>query len=234
MIFSNKDRILVIAAHPDDETLGCGATLYKAFKYKAKLKVLFLGEGVSARFKMGDENSHQSLKSKKIRENECKKALDVLRVKDYKFGNRHCTKFDKYVFSEFVIEIEKIVNSFKPNIIFTHNNRDLNIDHNIVHRAVMTATRPINKNYLKYIYSFEVPCSSNWIFDKKFDPNVFVNITDYLEIKQKAFSMYKNENRKFPFPRSRIGIDTVAKFRGIQSGLKYAEAFKLERAIYFS
>ena len=232
MKFSNKDKILVVAAHPDDEILGCAGTLDKAIKKKSKLKVIYIGEGVSARFPIGKEFSKESLKAKKTREIEAIKALKILNIKDYKFGNKLCTKFDKYPLSEIILEIENVISKFKPNIIFTHNDRDLNIDHRIVHKAVMTAARPRIKSTIKQIYSFEIPCSSNWIYDEKFNPNIYVDITKNIKIKQRAFAAYKNETKPFPFPRSRIGIDVLAKFRGMQSGLMYAEAFRLERCIF--
>lgn len=233
MIFTNKDKILVLVAHPDDEILGCAGTLSNAIKKKSKIKIIYFGEGVSSRFPIGEELSKKSQNAKRIRENEAKRALKLLKITDFSFGNKFCTKFDKYPLSEFILEVEKVVNIFKPNIIFTHNNRDLNIDHGVVHRAVMTASRPKINNTIKQIYSFEVPCSSNWTFDDKFNPNVYVDITNSIKTKQKAFKFYKNETKSFPFPRSKIGIDTLAKFRGMQSGLRYAEAFRLERGIFF-
>ena len=233
MKFSNKDKIIVFVAHPDDEILGCAGTLLNAVKMKSKIKLIYFGEGVSSRFPIGQELSKKSLKAQRVRENEAKKSLKILGIKDFKFGNRFCTKFDKYPLSEFISEAEQIIDSFKPNIIFTHNNRDLNIDHGIVYKAIMTATRPRIGNKIEQVFSFEVPCSSNWIYEDKFNPNVFVDISKTIKIKQKAFNVYKNEIKPFPFPRSKIGIDTLAKFRGMQSGLKYAEAFKLERGIFF-
>ncbi len=233
MKFSKKDKILVFIAHPDDEILGCAGTLHNAVKIGSKVKIICFGEGVSSRFPIGKELSRESIHAKKIRESEAKKALKILKIKDCIFGSKFCTKFDTYPLSEFISEAEKIISNFKPNIIFTHSNRDLNIDHGIVHKAVMTASRPKMLNTVKQIYSFEVPCSSNWIYEDKFNPNVYVDISDSIKVKQKAFQCYKNETRPFPFPRSKIGIDTLAKFRGMQSGLKYAEAFKLERGIFF-
>lgn len=231
MNFTNKDKILIVAAHPDDETLGCGGVIDKAIKNGANIHVIFLGEGVSSRFEIGKENSKESILAKKIRETESKKALKILNVKNYKFGSRHCNKFDKYPLSNLVTEVEANIDKFNPNIIFTHNDRDVNIDHGIVYKAVMNATRPNKKINIKFIFSFEVPCSSNWIYGDKFNPNVFMDISKNIKTKQKAFSAYKNENKNFPFPRSKIGIDTLAKFRGMQSGLKCAEAFRLERGI---
>lgn len=230
-IFSPKNKILVLAAHPDDEVLGCGGTLIHAVRAKSKIKIVFLGEGVSARFAYGKEDSKESLLAKKIRENEAKKALKLININDYYFGDRHCTKFDKYPLSNFVKEIEKILDYYKPNIIFTHSKIDLNIDHGIVHQATMIACRPRKNLSVKKIFSFEVPCSSNWTFEEKFNPNYYIDISSSINLKVKAFSKYKNETRPFPFPRSEKGIKTLAKFRGMQSGLKFAEAFRLERAL---
>jgi LmbE family N-acetylglucosaminyl deacetylase len=231
MNFSKNTRILVLAAHPDDEVLGCGGTLAIALKKKARVKIIFFGEGVTARYELGKENSDSALKAINERENEARKALKILKIKDYKFGEKFCTKFDKYSLAVFIKEIEDVIEKFAPDIIFTHNSRDLNIDHSIIHKASMTASRPSAKSPVKQIYSFEVPCSSNWIFEDKFNPNVFVDITNTIHLKQSSFLQYKNENRPFPFPRSKVGIDTLAKFRGMQSGLKFAEAFKLERSV---
>jgi len=231
MNFSKNNKILVLAAHPDDEVLGCGGTLAIALKKKARVKIVFFGEGVTARYQLGKENSDNALKAINVRENEARKALNILKIKDYKFGDKYCTKFDKYPLAVFTKEIEDEIKKYTPDIIFTHNSRDLNIDHGIIHKASMIACRPSAKSSVKQIYSFEVPCSSNWIFEDKFNPNVFVDISNTIHLKKISFIQYKNENRPFPFPRSKIGIDTLAKFRGMQSGLKFAEAFKLERSV---
>jgi LmbE family N-acetylglucosaminyl deacetylase len=231
MNFSKNTKILVLAAHPDDEVLGCGGTLAIALKKKARVKIIFFGEGVTARYQPGKENSDDALKAINVREDEARKALKILKIKDYKFGDKHSTKFDKYSLATFTKEIEHVIEKFEPDIIFTHSSRDLNIDHVIIHKASMIACRPGARYCVKQIYSFEVPCSSNWIFEDKFNPNFYVDISNTIHIKQSSFSQYKNENRPFPFPRSKVGIDTLAKYRGMQSGLKFAEAFKLERAV---
>jgi len=232
MNFSNKSRILVLAAHADDETLGCGGTLIRAIKQKSKVKIIFFGEGVSARFDIGYEESSKSLAANKIREREASQALKILKINDYEFGYKHCTKFDKYPISLFVKKIEEVLRTYQPNIIFTHCDKDLNLDHTVVHKATMVACRPSVKSSVKEIYSFEVVCSSNWVYSDKFQPNVYVDIENTISLKQKAFSKYKNESKAFPFPRSRMGLDVLAKFRGMQSGLKFAEAFKMERYIH--
>jgi len=191
MNFSKNTKILVLAAHPDDEVLGCGGTLAIALKKKARVKIIFFGEGVTARYQPGKENSDDALKAIDVRENEARKALKILKIKDYKFGDKHCTKFDKYSLAIFTKEIEYVIKKFAPDIIFTHNSRDLNIDHLIIHKASMIACRPGASNSVKQIYSFEVPCSSNWIFEDKFNPNFFVDIKYYSHKTKFIFTIQK-------------------------------------------
>ena len=104
--------------------MGCAGTLHNAVKIGSKVKIICFGEGVSSRFPIGKELSKKAF-AKKIRESEAKKAFKILKIKDCKFGSKFCTKFDKYPLSEFISEAEKIISNFKPNIIFTHSNRDL-------------------------------------------------------------------------------------------------------------
>ena len=229
MIFKNK-KILVIAAHPDDETIGCGGSLSLAKKNGCEIDVLFLGEGVSTRFQ-NKENSTQSKKAKKTRENEAKKALKRLGINKFTFGNKLCTQFDKYPILSFVREIEKRIKKFKPQIIFTHSDNETNIDHIYSYNATMIACRPnININ-LEFILSFETVCSGNFYYKDKFNPNFYVDVKKTFKQKLEAMSCYKNELRSYPFPRSLKGIEINARFRGLQSGLELAEAFRVERGI---
>lgn len=228
-MFNSKDKILIIAAHPDDEVIGCGGTILKAKALGSKVSVIFLGEGVSTRFP-NHELGAKSLKAKKIRENESKKCLKILGIKDYKFGSLLCTSFDDYPLLKIVRIIESKINDFKPSIIFTHNENEINIDHTITHKAVEIACRYLKGDYLKSIYSFEVICSANLRFKNKFYPNVYVNIKKYWKKKIFAFKAYKTEIRKYPHPRSIRGLEILAKYRGLQSNQEYSEAFKLEKS----
>ena len=231
MNFKNK-KILVVAAHPDDDVLGCGGTLAKAINLKAKVKILFLGEGVSSRFDFRKKNN--SIKLKKAgdkRKKECVESLKVLGIKNYIFENRSCTRFDEYPLLHLVKSVEREINKFKPNIIFTHNRSEVNIDHKMTYDAVEVACRPVNKKFLKQIYSFEIVCSGNWKFEKNFSPNTYVDISKFFNKKIKSWSKYKNENKKFPHPRSNKGLEILARYRGMQSNTLFAEAFRLEREI---
>ena len=227
----NNAKILVVAAHPDDDILGCGGTLAKAKSMNAKVKILFLGEGVSARFGNGEENSEKSLKARKVRKIECRNSLKVLGIDDYIFEERFCTQFDKYPLLNIVKSIEKQIDQFQPNLVFTHNPSEVNIDHRITYEAVEVASRPKKNSSLKAIYSFEIVCSGGWKFYKNFSPTTYVDISKFFSKKLKSWKKYKNETKSFPFPRSKEGLETLAKYRGMQSFFKYAEAFRLEREL---
>tara|TARA_Y100000816_G_scaffold173675_2_gene124909 strand:- start:1584 stop:2285 length:702 start_codon:yes stop_codon:yes gene_type:complete len=226
-----NSRLLVVAAHPDDDILGCGGTLSLAKSLKSKIKILYLSEGVSARFGIGNEESKESLRARKIRKQECINSLKVLGVKNYVFEERYSTKFDTYPLYDLIQSIEREIKLFKPTIIFTHNPSEVNIDHRLTYEAVEVATRPKFKSTVKEIYSFEIVCSGGWKFYKNFSPTTFVDISKHFSSKLKSWKHYKNERQKFPFPRSREGLEALAKYRGMQSYFKYAEAFKLEREI---
>ncbi len=224
-------KILIIVAHPDDEALGCGGLIIKSVKKKKTISLLILGEGVSARFKKGLEDSKKSIKARNVREKEFKNCLKFLRVKDYEIHRNHCTKFDKYPLSDFVKIIEKKIKTFKPDTIVTHNPYDTNIDHSITYEAVNIACRPSKKLSIKKILTFEIPCSTHLSLKNKFKPNYYLNITQEIKSKIKACKYYKKEMRKYPFPRSIDGILTLSKLRGMQSGNEYAEAYFIEREV---
>ena len=226
----NFKKYLIIAAHPDDEILGCGGLLIKLSKMGKKVRIVYLAEGVSTRFP-GKEFSKISLNHKSKRENVCKAICKSLHIKEIFFSDKLCTRLDEYPLINFTREIEKHINQFKPEIVLTHNPFDLNIDHQIAYKSVENATRPYRKDFLKCIASFEVPCSSNFTFLKKFNPNIYLDISLEINKKISLFEKYKNEVRKFPFPRSRKGIKAMSEFRGIQSGINNAEAYKIERLI---
>ena len=231
MHFNSKTRLLVIAAHPDDETLGCGGTLVKAISEGAKVRILFLGEGISARFPVGQYDSKEFREQTSIRKEETEKALAVLGVKDVRYGDRLCCQFDKLPILSIVKEIEEEIQLFDPDILFTHNSSEVNIDHKIAYEAIEIACRPTNKNRLKEIYTFEVVCSGRWKFVSNFHPNVFVDISKFWETKMKAWACYDHETREFPFPRSPKGLESLANFRGMSAGIERAEAFCLTRQI---
>jgi LmbE family N-acetylglucosaminyl deacetylase len=227
----SEQRVLVIAAHPDDETLGAGGTIARFSAKGSIVKVIYLGEGTTARFPKGDIYSDEAKDAGKKRTESALQALKILGVKEWKFGERLCTQFDSYNLLELVKEIESEMVAFRPSIILTHNKSDVNIDHRITNQAVEVATRPYGNIYLRGVYSFEIVCSSSWVYEQKFDPNLFVDIEPYMQTKLQAWAKYDGENRAFPFPRSEKGLITLANYRGMMSGLAFAEGFRVMRAI---
>ncbi len=216
-------KILIIAAHPDDEILGCGGVISK-FKRNNKIQVLFLTDGVSARKK--DNNKIN------IRRNECLKLFKFLKIKNPIFFDFSDNELDKSTLLNIVKKIEPVIQKFKPNIIFTHYEHCLNIDHKIAYQATITATRPLKKNhFIEQIISYEVPSSTEWRLSNKytFIPNVYFDISKEIKNKINYLKFYKSELKKFPHSRSIKGIKTFASFRGLASGFSYAEAFLLVR-----
>ena len=224
LILKNK-KILIIAAHPDDEVLGCGGTILKLKKNK-EFKILFLTNGVSPRIK--------SNKNIKTRRNECLNLFSYLKISKPTFFDFPDNQLDKVPLLKIVKKIEEQIKLFKPNIVLTHSINCLNVDHQIAYNATITACRPINNSLINTILSFEVASSTEWKMSKKnfFFPNLFIDITDETEYKIKCLKFYKSELRKFPHSRSIEGIKTIAKYRGISSGIKYAEAFEIVRQLY--
>ena len=225
-----KKRILAVVAHPDDDILGCGG-IFSKFKNNSLIKVLFIGEGSSCRYDLNESERGKILKEISYREKCAIKALKCLGVKNFKFINFPCGRLDTIPIIEINKIIEKEINLFKPNIIYTHSENDCNNDHRIVFRSTMMATRPNLKNSIESIFSFEILSSSEWNFTKQFEPNYFEilskkNVND----KWKALNCYTSETQRYPLPRSKQGLFNLARVRGSQCGREFSEAFRLIRS----
>lgn len=218
--------ILIVAAHPDDEVLGCGGTIAKLSENNA-IYVLILGEGITSR-DISDKEKNKELNELKKQSEQANKLLGT---KKAFFNNFPDNKFDTVPLLDIVKSVEKIKRIVNPDIIFTHSKADLNVDHRITYQAVLTATRPIKGESVKALYSFEVLSSTEWNFPSGFAPNVFIDITDTLDTKLKAMNVYKNEIRDDMHPRSLRGIITNSQLWGLKVGLEYAEAFELVRNV---
>jgi LmbE family N-acetylglucosaminyl deacetylase len=231
MNFYKGQRILIVGAHPDDEVLGAGGTIARAISMGAEIAVQFLGEGISARFPFGQYDNPEFDNQTKVRTDEAKKALSVLGISDYEFGDRLCGQFDKYPLISIVKDIERKLEIYRPDMLLTHNPSEVNIDHRLTYEAVEVACRPTRDFIPDEIYTFEIPCSGSWTFESTFKPNVFVDISEHWDKKLEAWSYYETEARPFPFPRSSEGLKTIAQYRGLMSNLKMVEAFRLVRKI---
>jgi len=224
-------KALIIAAHPDDDILGCAGLMSK-YRDQVEFRVVFVAEGSSCRF--NKEQLHDDVVVKAIEERNFYgvKALEILGVNSYYFYNFACGRLDQVAIIEINKIIEKEIQNFKPDTIFTHSFEDTNNDHIIVHRATQMATRPGSRAFVEKVYTYEVLSSSEWRFTHTFTPNYFESLSEE-DVRNKWLSLaeYESEIKEFPYPRSEEGIFALAKFRGIQSGNTYAESFKLIRQI---
>jgi LmbE family N-acetylglucosaminyl deacetylase len=229
-------KILVVCAHPDDEILGCGGMMARITRIdKQKLFIGYLSHGLTSR---GDIEDLGEIEKERVRE-KSRKAIEVITGfhksevrKIVRFENYPDNMFDKAPLLKIIKTVENWIDEIRPDIIFTHSNKDLNIDHRITHDAVLTATRPIHgKHIVKTIYAFQIPSSTEWAFGThgKFNPNIFLNIAGFVEIKATALKCYDTEIREFPHPRSELAIQFKAHVAGSIVGVAEAEEFELIR-----
>lgn len=217
--------ILVVAAHPDDEVLGCGGTIARHAAAGDEVHVLFLADGESSRLQVPDPVAVESrLASARV-------AAGILGVTEIHALGLADNRLDSLPLLDIVQPVERLVQKLEPETVYTHHHGDLNIDHRIAHQAVMTACRPLPGQSVKAIYCFEIPSSTEWQTPgmESFAPNVFVNIISSLECKRRALQAYSSEMRPFPHPRSIEFVSAQECIRGGAAGLDRAEAFVLVR-----
>ena len=222
-------KVLVVAAHPDDEVLGCGGAIAKLAE-GYDIYTLILGEGITSR-EISDEEKKEELKELKKQSDEANKILGVKKVFFEKFPDN---KFDTVPLLDIIKRIEGYISKIKPGIIYTHHYGDLNVDHRITFNAVLTACRPQKNSIVKRIYTFEVLSSTEWNNQTRgniFIPNTYIGISRTIDKKLEAMKCYESEIRNYPHPRSLEGIKILAQKRGLEVGLKFAEAFCLIREI---
>ena len=224
-------RVLVVAAHPDDEILGCGGTAARLVQEGHDVQFAILGEGITSRhLHRSDADSAQLAKLHR----QAEAAAGKVGVKCVVFDSLPDNRLDTVSLLDVVKIVEGLVDRIRPEVIYTHHAGDLNLDHGIIHRAVLTATRPMSGNQVREVYSFEVASSTEWAFQQlqpSFRPNVFVDVTHTLEAKIAAMSCYQTEARKFPHPRSPEALRAIAQRWGSICGCAAAEAFELMRSI---
>jgi LmbE family N-acetylglucosaminyl deacetylase len=218
-------KILIVAAHPDDEVLGCFGTVARLIKEGYEAYTLILGEGKTSR-DVKDVKDELN-----ILNDEIQKANKVIGIKKVFIESFPDNRFDSVDLLDIVKVISKVKNEIKPDIIFTHYEKDLNIDHQITYQAVITASRPMEDECVKEIYSFEILSSTEWNYPLSFSPDIFFDISDTFYLKIDAMKEYNSELCEYPHPRSLDGIKLNAKYQGMRVGKKYVEAFKSVRVI---
>ena len=225
-------NILIIAAHPDDEILGCGGSIAKWTQANDDVYVLIVAEGVTSRNKLRDRGRSKSELSQLAKS--AQEANNILGVKSVALLDFADNRMDSVDLIDVIKKIESFIQDLQPQVLVTHHSGDLNIDHQIVHKAVITASRPQPGCSVKRILTFEVPSSTEWQTPSTktaFIPNWFEDISDTLELKNKSLNIYKSEMRDWPHSRSLESVNHLARWRGASVGCEAAEAFMLIRQI---
>lgn len=226
-------NVLCIVAHADDETLGCGGTLLRHRAMGDTLGIIVTADGVSSRTHDSSQTVNTELN---LRLQQALAAFDLLGIRWQQFLNYPDNCLDQVPLLDIVKSYERLIAEFQPDIIYTHNGTDLNIDHRQVHQAVMTACRPLPGSRLNTILAFEVLSSTEWQSSsshKPFLPSYFVNISDYLSQKLEVLRCYENELKDYPHSRSLSAVESLARVRGSSVGVGGAEAFMVERMVVF-
>lgn len=220
-MFDSDNTVLVIGAHPDDEVLGVGGTLAKHSALGDEVHILIITEGASHQYPNTD------LIEQKRRE--AKNCANRLGAKEVHFGDLPDMRLDDTPHVEINSVIEQTCSEVEPDIVYTHSRREINRDHIEVHDSTLVATRPTSG--ISTVLAYETPSSTDYSTNLNgFTPNLFVDITDYIDTKIEAFEQYESEIRDYPHSRSVDALRSIAKTRGVASGSKAAEAFEILRS----
>lgn len=219
--------VLVVAAHPDDEVFGCGGTVARLVADGMTIRVITFTDGVGARKPDEDESAIR-------RRTEHCAAMAVLGAKLTTPQMYPDNALDTVPLLHLVQVVEEKLREFRPSTVYTHHPGDLNIDHQFIARAVVTATRPYPGQVVRRVYGFEVPGSTEWAVPGAvpFVPTRFVPLTEaQMHAKSEALRCFASEVRDVPHPRSWPLVEALAMVRGSQVGYPYAEAFTVIREI---
>lgn len=224
-------KIAIVAAHPDDEILGCGGTILKNIKLGNKVFVLYVSDGVGGRFENKNDKNRAAeiIKRKKM----AIKAANFAKFEIIDFLGLENLELNKYKHNYINNKIYKIFSKIKPDTVYTHHPGDNNIDHKVTFESTYTACRPCKNYIIKEINTFEVPSSTDWANpnNKSFIPRKFIDISEFSKKKTKLLNFYQKELRDEPHPRSLKNINALETYRGGMCGLKKAEAFDIIRLI---
>jgi N-acetylglucosamine malate deacetylase 1 len=223
--------ILVVAAHPDDEALGCGATLARAARKGAAVHIAFLADGVGAREPTA-AGVGRELGARRAAAEQAARILGARSAEHFDFPDNG---LDTVPLLEVARVVEGLVAKYSPDTVFTHHAGDLNVDHRRAFQAVATACRPQPGYPVERILCFEVPSSTEWqppgAGAIAFSPQLFVDVTQEMGTKRLALEAYAAEMRPWPHPRSYEAVEHLAHWRGASVGCEAAEAFVVARLL---
>lgn len=219
-------RTLVIAAHPDDEVLGAGASIARWIDEGRDVRIAILGEGATSRSARREDTDPALVAALKRK---AASAAAILGAPPPRMAGLADNRFDTLPLLDLVRVVEALVAEFEPELVLTHHGGDLNVDHGLTFRAVLTALRPMQGTRVRELRVFEIPSSTEWSFGRvgaSFRPDVFVDVSATLHRKLEAMACYESESRPFPHPRSPQALEALARTRGAQVGFLAAEAFE--------
>ena len=218
------EAVLVVAAHADDEALGCGGTIARHVSRGDAVHVVFMTDGIGSR--RGVDAAAESRQRLAARD----RALAILGVRSTLAFAWPDNEMDQVPLLEIVKPLEAHIAQLAPRVVYTHHHGDLNVDHRITHQAVMTACRPLPTSPVDEILCFEVLSSTEWSLPgAAFVPNVFIDTGAHWPAKRAALEAYGDEMRPAPHARSLAAAEALARVRGHGVGLPMAEAFSLAR-----
>ena len=223
-------KVLVIAAHPDDEVLGCGGTITRHAAAGDEVHVVILAEGVTSRDKIR-KRSRRSTELLILAET-AHAANKILGARSLTLHDLPDNRLDAINLLDVVKLVENHLHEVTPDIVYTHHAGDLNIDHRRVHDAVITACRPLPGQTVKTLLFFEVPSSTEWQppgSAPSFSPDWFIDVSKTLPTKLQALRAYQAEMKPWPHPRSLEAVEHLARWRGASVGVTAAEAYVLGR-----
>lgn len=224
--------MLVVAAHPDDEVLGCGGTIARHADDGVEVQVLIVAEGATSRqqhrdrIQVGDELSKLALAAQTAGSILGAAGVELLDLPD--------NRLDSLDRLDLIKQIEERIRCHQPEVVFIHHAGDVNVDHRRLHEAVVTACRPTPGQTVRRLLSFEVASSTEWQPPSSapvFQPNWFVDISTQWDRKRQALEAYSSEMRAWPHARSIDAVEHLARWRGAQAGVQAAEAFCLLRQL---
>ena len=230
MALAAMNQILEVAAHPDDEVLGCGGTIARHADSGDEVQVLIVAEGSTSRQQERDRARVRDELSALVKA--AQTAASILGATGVELLDLPDNRLDSLDRLDLIKRIEESVERHQPECVHVHHAGDVNVDHRRLHEAVVTACRPTPGHVVKRLLSFEVASSTEWQppgSAPAFQPNWFVDISDQWERKREALEVYSSEMREWPHARSIKALEHLARWRGAQVGVEAAEAFCLLR-----
>jgi N-acetylglucosamine malate deacetylase 1 len=224
-------NVLIVAAHPDDEVLGCGATISRHVDQGDRVDILIIGDGVTSRYQEKDLKKKDVVSQVQALKKAAMEAGRIMGASSVDVRGHLCCRFEQIPLLDITKIVEAKISECKPSVVYTHGPNDANNDHNLVFKAVQTATRPVPGLVVKEVLLMEVLSSTEYWFLDSFRPDIYVDVSNTIDRKLSALKAYSAELRPFPYPRSEEVVRASAIKRGSEVGVRHAEAFRLLRSI---